>query len=179
MSEQPVGQFYPTQNYLPEEIRQSSAQMLGQVLADATDILSQLRTAHWNVKGPEFYQLHELFEEIAESVEEDIDKIAERAAALGATVSGTVRTSASASQIPELPSSAVEGVELVSILADRLAVFDAILGETIRAAQANGDIDTVDLLNDISRRVSKDLWFLEAHLQTSGRSSQSGSIQQR
>ena len=176
---QPVSGFYYTQNYLPENIRQSSAQLLGQCLADATDLLSQFRTAHWNVKGREFVGLHELFEDIAEDIEDDIDDIAERATALGATVSGTVRTSATASRVPELPPNAVEGIELVELLADRLATFDAILGDVIRSTQANGDIDTVDLLNDVSRRVSKHLWELEAHLQSPGPSTQMGSVQRQ
>jgi len=174
---QPVGQFFYTQNYLPGNVRESSASVLAQCLADATDLLTQIKTAHWNVKGIDAFQLHELFEDIAEDLEEDIDEIAERATALGASVSGTVRTSAANSRIPELPTQAVDGIELVELLANRLSTLDAILGDSIRRAQSMDDIDTVDLLNDVSRRISKNLWLLEAHLQSPGPSRQMGGTQ--
>jgi starvation-inducible DNA-binding protein len=60
------------------------------------DLYSQTKQAHWNVKGEEFYQLHELFDEIAEELVKFMDMVAERATALGGEALGTVRMAAAA-----------------------------------------------------------------------------------
>ena len=79
----PVGQQYPTRSYLPESVRTTSVGLLNQALADLSAVTMQLKHAHWNVKGIEFYQLHELFEDLYERFEPHIDAVAERASALG------------------------------------------------------------------------------------------------
>lgn len=55
------------------------------------DLFNQTKHAHWNVKGPEFMQLHELFDSIAERVEEGCDLLAERVVTLGGIAAGTTR----------------------------------------------------------------------------------------
>lgn len=158
--------FFPTQNYLSEQVRTTTVELLNQTLTDTIDLLTQVKAAHWNVKGPNFYSLHLLFDEIAEDLEEHADDIAERATALGGEAKATARIAASKSRIPELPPDPVAGHEFVQVLADRLAIHDANLGEGIRFASQQDDLDTTDLLNEVSREVTKNLWFLEAHLQT-------------
>ncbi|MFB6131452.1 MAG: DNA starvation/stationary phase protection protein Dps [Salinigranum sp.] len=160
------GNLYPTQHYLSEQVRVPIIEMLNQCLADTTDLMTQAKFCHWNVKGIEFFQLHELFDEIAQILEDHADQIAERATALGGQAMGTARTSAANSQIPEPPSNVVEGRQIVEVFADRLARHDANLYEDINRATEYGDVDTADLLNEISREVTKQLYFLESHLQT-------------
>jgi starvation-inducible DNA-binding protein len=60
---------------------------------DATELEEKPMTkhAHWNVKGPSFIALHELFDQVAEHVEDHIDTIAERVTALGGTARGISR----------------------------------------------------------------------------------------
>lgn len=161
-----TGRFFPTQNYLPEQVRRSSVQLLNQTLVDVTVLVTHAKAAHWNVKGPNFFSLHELFEEIYEDLSEHADDIAERVTALGGEAKGTTRVAAANSRIPGLPQGPVTGQEYVQLLAERLAILDAHLGEGIRMASQQDDLDTADLLNEVSREVTKDLWFLEAHLQT-------------
>jgi Ferritin-like domain len=67
-----------TRNDLGVEVREKATALLNQHLADATDLYSQTKQAHWNVKGMQFSQLHELFDTLADSVEEFVDLIAER-----------------------------------------------------------------------------------------------------
>jgi starvation-inducible DNA-binding protein len=161
-----VGQQFATRTYLPEQTRTTSIQRLNRCLADTTVLLSQARYAHWNLKGAEFYQLHELFEDLAEVLESHADDIAERATALGGQALGTARMAVSTSHVQPLPGTAVDGLEFVSLLADRLATHDANLSHDIEATTDAGDVDTADLLNEVSRDVAKYLWFLEAHLQS-------------
>jgi starvation-inducible DNA-binding protein len=134
-------------------------------LAAALDLYSQDKQAHWNVKGRDFWQLHELFDDLAEQVLEQIDLIAERATALGGYATGTVRMSAATSALPEYPVEATEGMDHVTALSDRYAVYAATNRAAIDEAAEAGDQDTADMFTEISRAADKHLWFLEGHLQ--------------
>ncbi len=155
---------YPTRNDLPEDARSSLIAILEAHLADAIDLQTQMKQAHWNVKGPTFISLHELFDKINEDVEEYVDLIAERAVQLGGVVHGTVRQVAARSTLSEYPA-AKDGRQHVEAVTLALSTF----GEGIRAAIGQsddlGDKDTADLFTEISRGVDKWLWFVEAHLQ--------------
>lgn len=74
--------MFDTRNDLPPNIRTRVVELLNARLADAIDLGAQSKHAHWNVKGPNFIALHELFDKVAETVEEHIDSIAERVTAL-------------------------------------------------------------------------------------------------
>src|SRR2546428_11460972 len=95
--------MYSTRNDLPEATRAKVIDLLDARLADATDLQTQMKQAHWNVKGPTFIALHELFDKINEDVEDYVDLIAERAVQLGGTAEGTARTAAKRSGLAEYP----------------------------------------------------------------------------
>lgn len=158
-------QMFPTRIDLPEPAREKLVGLLNDRLADSLDLYSQLKQAHWNVKGMDFIQLHELYDDVAESVLEYVDEIAERATALGGLAHGTARMAAAASRLDEYPLDAVAGPDTVAVVADRLADFGAAAREGIDAATDLGDQDTADLFTEVSRGIDKHLWFVEAHLQ--------------
>src|SRR5262245_49241787 len=81
---------YKTKNDLSEKIRLETIALLNQQLADVVDLGLQAKQAHWNVKGPHFIGLHELFDKVAEELEEYTDEIAERAVELGGVALGTI-----------------------------------------------------------------------------------------
>jgi starvation-inducible DNA-binding protein len=139
---------------------------LNQRLADALDMNAQAKHAHWNVKGPHFIALHELFDKIAESVEEHVDELAERITALGGTAYGTLASATRATSLPAYPEDISEGMKHVDALATALADFGRKLRKSIDEAARQGDAGTSDLYTAISREVDKYLWFLEAHLQS-------------
>src|SRR5579883_702217 len=85
--------LYTTRIDLQETTREKLVQLLNETLAAGTDIWSQAKQAHWNVKGKDFYQLHLLFDDVATHLEDHVDTIAERVAALGGTANGTIRES--------------------------------------------------------------------------------------
>lgn len=145
--------------------REKLIALLNQQLADTADLYSQTKQAHWNVKGPQFAQLHELFDKLAHELEEDVDLIAERVTALGGLALGTVRMAAAASRLPETSLDVVESIPTVEALAARYARLAATTRAAIDAATEQGDMDTADLFTDVSRGLDKALWFLEAHLQ--------------
>ena len=150
---------------LPEDVRSQVNVLLNQTLADSLDLFSQLKQAHWNVKGPNFYQLHLLFDNFAEDATEGTDLIAERVTALGGYATGTARMAAANSELPEYPTDAVEGMDHVKAVVERLAVYGANVRKGIDETDKLGDADTADLYTEISRCVDKNLWFAEAHLQ--------------
>ena len=156
--------LYSTRIDLPEDVRVKAIAILNQTLAATLDLKTQTKQAHWNVKGMNFYQLHELFDEIATELEEYVDMVAERVTALGGTAMGTARIAANDSILAEYDLDAVVGKEHVTALADRFGVYAQHLREAIDTTDELGDADTADLYTEISRTIDKRLWFLEAHL---------------
>lgn len=156
---------FKTRIDLPADRREKLIALLNQHLADSFDLYSQTKQAHWNVKGPQFHQLHELFDDLAEQVEGYVDLIAERATALGGTALGTVRMAAGASRLTEYPLDAGGSMQHVEALAVRFAALAATTRSAIDAANNLGDADTADLFTEVSRGLDKCLWFLEAHVQ--------------
>ena len=156
---------FKTRIDLPADRREKLIASLNQQLADTFDLFSQSKQAHWNVKGPQFHQLHELFDDLAEQLEGYVDLIAERATALGGTALGTVRMAAEASRLTEYPLDAEGSMHHVEALAVRFAALAATTRAAIDTAENLGDAGTADLFTEVSRGLDKSLWFLEAHLQ--------------
>lgn len=150
---------------IPERTREQVITTLNQQLADMFDLYSQTKQAHWNVKGPEFFQLHNLFDKLAEEVLENIDALAERVTALGGVAMGTVHMAAQNSRLPEFPGRSVQSMSCVEVLAVRFASLAETTRSAIDIASEQQDETTANILQDISAALDKDLWLLEAHLQ--------------
>ena len=156
---------YSTKIDIPAATRDKVIALLNQQLADTFDLFSQIKQAHWNVKGMHFIALHELFDKLAEEAEDYVDDVAERVTALGGVALGTARVAAGASHLPEFPLGGVPGKAAVEALVERYALLAASTRKAIETAAVLGDADTSDLFTGISRGLDKSLWFLEAHLQ--------------
>jgi len=159
---------YATRIDLSPDVRNRMIQLLNQLLADTSDLYRQTKQAHWNVKGPQFYQLHELFDELAAQLRGYVDMIAERTTTLGGVALGTNRISAQNSRLPEWPIEVVGSMDHVAALADRFAMVARETRAAIDTSTDAVDWDTADMLTEISRGLDKGLWFLEAHLQSDG-----------
>lgn len=155
--------MFSTKNDLPAEARSRVSAILNQLLADISDLHSQTKQAHWNVRGRSFYSLHKLFDDLAASVEAHIDDTAERVTALGALAKGTVRMAAAASTLPEFPDAQENELAYAAALVDRYAAAAASVRKAIDDTAALGDADTADLLTGLSRDLDKALWMLESH----------------
>ena len=156
---------FSTKNDLSAEIREKAVALLNQQLADTFDLYSQIKQAHWNVKGMQFIQLHLLFDQLAGEVLEYVDTIAERATALGGMALGTTRMAASASRLPDFPTEGLGSRQAVEQLSARYAALAKTTRAGIDAADEFGDLDTADVFTEVSRGLDKGLWFLEAHIQ--------------
>ena len=157
--------MHKTKNDLSEPVRVKAIAVLNEHLAQAIDLMLRSKQAHWNVKGPNFIALHELFDKVNEEVEDYVDEIAERAVQLGGVAEGTARRVAKRSSLPEYPSQAADGRSHVEALSSALAAFGKSARQAIEAANELGDLDTADLFTEVSRGIDKWLCFVEAHLQ--------------
>jgi starvation-inducible DNA-binding protein len=160
--------MYPTKNDLSESTRRQMVDLCNARLAEAIDLVTQSKQAHWNVKGPHFIALHELFDKVSEDVEDYVDLIAERAVQLGGAVEGTARSVARRSTLAEYPLKSGTGRQHVDALSSALAAFGKLIRSAIEESDRIGDKDTNDIFIEISRGVDKWLWMVEAHLQPEG-----------
>ena len=157
--------MHKTRNTLPEKVRKKVVGLLSARLADAVDLSLQLKQAHWNVKGPNFIALHELFDAVHGVVESQVDDLAERVTALGGVAEGTVQAVAKRSSLTPYPLAIRSGTDHLEALARVLAAFGGLMRGAIATAAAAGDEVTADLFTAITAAIDKQLWFVEAHLQ--------------
>ena len=157
--------MYETENDISQNRRVEISALLNQRLADAVDLQTQMKQAHWNVKGPHFIGLHELFDKIDEAVEAYVDLIAERIVQLGGIAEGTARIAAGRSRLEEYPLAIADGSAHVEAVSKALSTFGHEARNSIDQADELGDADTSDLFTEVSRGIDKWLWFVEAHSQ--------------
>lgn len=156
----------PTSNDIDVETRGQMVELLNQQLANVADLYSQTKQAHWNVKGPNFFQLHELYDVLAEGMLPHVDTIAERVTAIGGVAQGTVRNAAESSQLPEFPQGIVNDRTSVEVLRDLYSNSAKRVRAAIDEADEAGDMATADLFTGVVRDLDKFLYFLESHLQS-------------
>jgi starvation-inducible DNA-binding protein len=159
--------MHKTRIDLPEKTRKKVVNLLSVRLADAIDLYLQVKQAHWNVKGPNFIALHELFDEIGEAVEGAVDDLAERTTTLGGTAEGTSPVVAKRTSLKAYPLGITSGPDHLNALAVALSTFGRLTREAIDACDDAGDKVTADLFNEITGEIDKQLWKVEAHLQAS------------
>jgi starvation-inducible DNA-binding protein len=157
--------LYRSPSNLSETARSQLVETLNARLADGLDLHSQIKVAHWNIKGPQFAALHPLFESFAVGLAEYNDTLAERAVTLGGKAYGTARHVAAASKLPEYPQETSRDLEHVRLLAERFDVYLGGLRESRDVAQKNGDTDTTDLFTAVITDFEKHAWFLRASLE--------------
>ena len=159
--------MYETENDIALNKRLELIALMNLRLGCAIDLQMQMKQAHWNVKGPSFIALHELFDKIAEDVESYVDLIAERIVQLGGVAEGTVRMSAAVTRLMEYPLDTGSGMAHVEVVARALSTFGQSARTTIDEMGELEDAVSVDMFTEISRGIDKWLWFVEAHSQAS------------
>jgi starvation-inducible DNA-binding protein len=156
---------HPTRNDLPVSTRTKVCELLNARLADSIDLALQAKQAHWNVKGPNFIALHELFDKVRTAADGAVDSIAERIAQLGATAEGTTQAVAKRSTLAPYPLEISSGRDHVAALAGALAAAAKANRAAIDTAAELRDVATSDLFTEVTRELDLQLWFVEAHLQ--------------
>ena len=152
-------------NALPEEQQAKLIGMLNRRLADAIDLQLQSRQAYWNVKGPHFMALRELFNKVVEGAEKYASLIAERIVQLGGVAEGTAYAVAGRSSLDGHWLATSYGNGHIDALSTTLADF----GRHARYASVQAaelmDADTAAIFTDIARDIDKWRWFVETSQQ--------------
>lgn len=165
MSQSDLQTRHRTRVALPENTRAAMGMILNERLADFLDLERQAKQAHWNVRGPRFQPLHELFDATAALAVGWADDIAERAVQLGCVAEGTLQAVAARSELPPCPLNVDSADEWVHVIAEALAYCANAARADIKEASAAEDDITADLLTRVTGEADKQLWFVEAHLE--------------
>jgi starvation-inducible DNA-binding protein len=146
---------------LQEEQRAKLIELLNRRLADAIDLQLQSRQAYWNVKGPHFMALRELFDKVTEGVEEYANLIAEHIVQLGGMAEGTAQAVARRTSLDEYLLATADGNGHIDALTATLAAFGKHARYASEQATELRDTDTADIFTEIARGIDKWLWFVE------------------
>jgi starvation-inducible DNA-binding protein len=155
--------MHPTRNTLPEAVRLKTIDVLGKHLAAAIDLHAQMKQAHWNVRGPTFIAIHELFDRVSTEVEAHSDLIAERIGALGGTAAGGIKVVFEQSYLVPYTLGVADAQQHVFAVAGALAGFGGAVREAIATVAAADDAVTADMLTEVLRGIDQQLWFVESH----------------
>jgi len=156
---------FSSSSALPADARKKICAALNAALADGVDLYTQIKVAHWNIKGPGFARLHPLFDTFAGDASRFNDEIAERVVTLGDLAQGTARHVAKASRLAEYPQDLTRDLEHVGRLIDRFATYLDGVRETRDVADDHDDQDTVDMVTEVVQVFEKHSWMLRASLE--------------
>ncbi|MEM8530055.1 MAG: DNA starvation/stationary phase protection protein [Chloroflexota bacterium] len=149
------------------QIRQEVADILNRMLSDEFVFYTKLRNYHWNVVGPLFQPLHEIFEEQYDQVAEIIDEAAERTRMLGMKSTGTMQQFLQQTTLEEQPNEYPKAAAMIAnLVADHEALIRN-LRHDIEACEEFGDAGTVDFLTVSMAKHEKMAWLLRAFLEES------------
>lgn len=149
---------------LPYEVRQEVTDILEYRIADFIEFRAQLRQAHWNIKDPLFYFLHQMFDDLADQVDDITDTIAERSTSLGCLIHGTSKMVADRTTLKELDIEIRCANGLLTQLVNNCAkLAEDILNDSKKIAVI-GDSVSSEVLSGATAEIDKILWFLESHL---------------
>jgi starvation-inducible DNA-binding protein len=132
------------------------------------DLHVSAKQAHWNVHGPNFAGLHELFDTIADEARHYADTIAERCLALRGTAHGTINDVSGMKQLSAFPTDMQDWEGLTKAMHERLMEASERLRES--AGSMDDELGTQDIYVEVIRGLDKWAWMLEAHLSNGGRS---------
>lgn len=137
---------------------------LSRLLADSYTLYLKTHNFHWNVKGPMFSTLHNLFEQQYTELALAVDEIAERIRAIGAHAPGSYSAFARLTRIKEAEDS-VPAMEMVKQLAGDHEAVAASARAVVEAAQKADDEVSADLAIQRSQVHEKSAWMLSSHLE--------------
>ncbi len=152
-------------NILPTEQQAKMIELLNRRLADSIDLQLQSRQAYWNVKGPNFIALRELFDKVAEGVEEDANLIAGRIVQLGGMAEGTMHAVSMRSSLDGYLLATTDGNGHILALSSSLIAFGKVVRYASEQATELKDTDTADIFTEIARGIDIWIWFVETSQQ--------------
>ncbi len=136
---------------------------LNTLLANYQVFYNKLRNFHWNIEGPEFFELHEEFEKEYNTTKENIDIVAERIRAFGVKTKFTLKKTMEFSQIKE-PTKELTAIEMVRELLKDYEILHNNMLDGVNAALDSGDVVTEQILTDFLTHLEKRNWMFTSYL---------------
>lgn len=146
---------------IKEADRLKIAEGLKSLLADSYTLYLMTHNFHWNVEGPQFRDLHLMFEEQYTELATAVDDVAERIRTLDVVAPGTYKELARLSSIKEVEG-VPEGKDMVDILTKAHEQIVKTCREVLKLAQDGNDESTASLASDRMRIHEKTAWMLRA-----------------
>lgn len=147
---------------IDKEGRQKVGKELGKVLADEYTLYLKTHNFHWNVRGPHFHALHNLFEEQYTELALAVDEIAERIRALGVDAPGSYRVFGDMASIKEAPDTPPEALKMADQLAHDHEAVAKTCRNTLKIAEEAEDEVTVDMMVERMTVHDKAAWMLRS-----------------
>ncbi|MEQ8970508.1 MAG: Dps family protein [Coleofasciculus sp. C1-SOL-03] len=148
---------------ISEQDRKEIAEGLSRLLADTYTLYLKTHYFHWNVTGPMFHSLHNMFETEYTELAVAVDDIAERIRTIGYPAPGSYSEFAELSSIPETRG-VPEASEMVRLLVEANEAVVRTAREAFPAAERANDESSVDLLTERMRTHEKTAWMLRSML---------------
>ncbi len=138
------------------------AEKLNKLLADYQIYYQNLRSLHWNVKGPQFFMLHEKYEHLYNEAAEVVDEVAERILMIGGK---PLHTFADYLKTAELKEAGYieEGIKGIEVVLENSRHLLNSLYQILELAE--GDEGTVAMMSDLIGATEKRIWMFESCLQ--------------
>jgi starvation-inducible DNA-binding protein len=150
---------------IAEEQRKAVVRILNTVLADEFLLYVKSRRFHWNVEGPDFSELHELFQKHYEQLGEVIDDVAERARALDGIAAGSFEEYLELTRLKEETAHRYDARGMIAaLLADHEAVIRNLRRDLQTCSNEHGDEGTMDFLTGLMQAHEKMAWMLRVYL---------------
>lgn len=150
---------------LSDKQREAVVKILNTVLADEFVLYTKSRRFHWNVEGPDFSELHDLFEKHYEQLGEIVDQVAERARALGGIAAGSLEEYLKLTRLKEEPGKSYDARGMIgALLADHEAVIRSLRKDLETCSKEHGDEGTMDFLTGLMQEHEKTAWMLRAYV---------------
>lgn len=147
------------------DVKVKIAELIKEVLADQYVLYTKARNYHWNVTGPQFYNLHNEFEKIYDGLADDIDVVAERIRALGLKAPGTMKEFLDLSSLKEEPGKYPQGSDMVQLIVDDFEVIIAKLDINAHKMQSEfNDEVSAGMFYSLMEKYQKTVWMLNSVL---------------
>jgi len=144
----------------PEHLAQIAGD-LQKILADEYVLYTKTRKAHWNVEGPDFYNVHKFFEDQYGQLEQMIDDVAERIRTLGHFAQATLKDFLAETHLSEVSKYKHDSEGLMNEL---LADHETIIIKMREMLHDYVDVGTADFISNVIGKHEKMAWILRAHL---------------
>jgi starvation-inducible DNA-binding protein len=136
---------------------------LNQLLADYAIHYQKLRNFHWNVTGPDFFDLHDKFEELYNDAQEKIDDVAERIRVFDGKPFGTYNEFLTNGTLKEV-NKEITALEMVSEILNDFQILIQDITQVVSVTKSTGDFGTEDLMLDFTKNLEKQHWMLKSFI---------------